>query len=90
MVHYLPIEMYFITTCVAVTPDENSVECGLRTRHTDGGDDDDGVEERACEGPLSAGRVLAPVPPVCAHLQQQGRLELAEHPVHARRPVSVV
>lgn len=41
----------------------------MTCNNTDGGDDDDGVEERAGEGPLDVVGALAAVPAAHLHLQ---------------------
>lgn len=46
---------------------------------TDGGDDDDGVEESAGEGPLDVVGALVAVPPADLHLRQNGVLKVLEN-----------
>lgn len=57
---------------------------------TDGGDEDDGVEERAGEGPLLRIEVLGAVPAVVLDGADEGTLEQLEPLSHRRRPHALV
>ena len=49
---------------------------GCESKLTDSGDDDDGVEQRAGEGPLDVVDALIAVPAAHLHLQQYRALEV--------------